>query len=118
MEDKVEAEIFSSGMGAVTAAIMGLAGAGDHLVAQSVLYGTTNHLVTQILPKYQITSSRVPLLDADGLEQELGANPNTKIVYLETPANPTMSVIDIQETVRIAHAHGASVVVDLSLIHI
>ena len=40
------------------------------------------------------------------------ANPNTKIVYLETPANPTMSVIDIQETVRIAHAHGASVVVD------
>ena len=80
MEEPVAAEIFSSGMGAVTAAIMGLAGAGDHLVAQSVLYGTTNHLVTQILPKYQITSSRVPLLDADGLEQELGANPNTKIL--------------------------------------
>ena len=112
MEEPVAAEIFSSGMGAVTAAIMGLAGAGDHLVAQSVLYGTTNHLVTQILPKYQITSSRVPLLNAEGLEKELGANPNTKIVYLETPANPTMSVIDIQETVRIAHAHGASVVVD------
>ena len=112
MDEPVAAEIFASGMGAVTAAIMGLAGTGDHVIAQSVLYGTTNHLVTQVLPGYGITSSRVPLLNPEGLEAELGANPNTKVVYLETPANPTMSVIDIAQTVGIAHEHGASVVVD------
>ena len=112
MDSPVSAEIFASGMGAVSAAIMGLSGAGDHIVTQSVLYGTTNHLVNEILPKYDITSSRVPLLEAEALEAELTANPSTKIVYVETPANPTMSVVDIAMTTEIAHAHGASVIVD------
>ncbi len=112
MEDPVGAEIFSSGMGAVSAAIMGLANAGDHIVAQSVLYGTTNHLVNEILPNYNITTSRVPLLEAEALEAELTANPNTKVVYVETPANPTMSVVDIARTAEIAHSHGSRVIVD------
>ena len=112
MEEPVFAEIFSSGMGAVSSALLGLTGSGDHVIAQSVLYGTTNHLVNEVLPKYGITNSRVPLLQCDLLEQELASNPNTKVVYIETPANPTMSVIDIASTTEIAHAHGARVVVD------
>ena len=112
MASPVYAEIFSSGMGAVSSALLGLAGSGDHIIAQSVLYGTTNHLVNEVLPKYGITTSRVPLLQGDLLEEELVAHPNTKIVYIETPANPTMSVIDIASTSEIAHSHGARVVVD------
>jgi len=68
--------------------------------------------VNEILPKYDITSSRVPLLEAEALETELTANPSTKVVYVETPANPTMSVVDIAKTAEIAHSHGASVIVD------
>jgi methionine-gamma-lyase len=112
MEDPVAAEIFASGMGAVSSALLGFAGSGDHIVAQSVLYGTTNHLVTEVLPKYGITTSRIPLLEPSMLEAELSSNLNTKVVYIETPANPTMSVIDISKTVELAHSHGAKVVVD------
>jgi len=112
MKEPVSAEIFSSGMGAVSSALLGLAGAGDHIITQSVLYGTTNHLVNEVLPRYGISSSRVPLLQSDKLEEELASKTNTKVVYIETPANPTMSVIDIARTVEIAHSHGASVVVD------
>ena len=112
MKEPVSAEIFSSGMGAVSSALLGLAGAGDHIITQSVLYGTTNHLVNEVLPRYGISSSRVPLLQSDKLEEEMASKTNTKVVYIETPANPTMSVIDIARTVEIAHSHGASVVVD------
>ncbi len=112
MEEPVAAEIFGSGMGAVSSAILGFTGSGDHIVAQSVLYGTTNHLVNEVLPKYGITTSRVPLLEPAMLDEELSENPNTKVVYIETPANPTMSVIDIARTVEVAKSHGTSVVVD------
>ena len=54
MEEPVFAEIFSSGMGAVSSALLGLAGSGDHIIAQSVLYGTTNHLVNEVLPKLSL----------------------------------------------------------------
>ena len=112
LDSPVSAEIFASGMGAVPASIMGFAGSGDHIVTQSVLYGTTNHLVREVLPNYGISSSRVPLMEPGMLEDELSAKPNAKVVYIETPANPTMAVIDIQATADIAHAHGARVVVD------
>ena len=112
LDSPVSAEIFASGMGAVTASIMGFAGSGDHIVTQSVLYGTTNHLVREVLPNYGISSSRVPLMEPGMLEDELSARPNAKVVYIESPANPTMAVIDIQATADIAHAHGARVVVD------
>ena len=93
LDSPVSAEIFASGMGAVTASIMGFAGSGDHIVTQSVLYGTTNHLVREVLPNYGISSSRVPLMEPGMLEDELSAKPNAKVVYIETPANPTMAVM-------------------------
>ena len=110
--EQVTAELFASGMGAVSAAVLGLTSAGDHAIAQLALYGSTDHLFTDILPRYQISSSRVPLLDPELLEAELIAHPNTKVVFLESPANPTMTIVDIARTSEIAHAHGAKVVVD------
>jgi methionine-gamma-lyase len=108
----VGAEIFSSGMAAVSAALLGLAQAGDHIITQKVLYGSADHLIGEILPQYGITVSRVDGLDADKLAQELATHPQTTAVYLETPANPTMKLIDITAVCQAAHAHNAKVVVD------
>ena len=108
----VGAEIFSSGMAAISAALLGLAQAGDHVVTQGALYGSADHLISEILPQYGVTISRVDLLDADGLAKELAAQPKTTVVYLETPANPTMTLVDIRAVAEVAHAHGARVVVD------
>jgi methionine-gamma-lyase len=108
----VAAEIFGSGMAAISAALMGLATAGDHIVTQKVLYGSADHLISDVLPDFGVTNTRIAGLGPDALEQALDANPGTTAVYLETPANPTMSLIDIAATAEIAHAHGARVVVD------
>jgi len=110
--EAVTAEIFSSGMAAISAALLGVAQAGDHVIAQSVLYGSTDHLVAELMPQYGIGTSRVPGLAAEALIRELEAHPNTTAVYLETPANPTMSLVDIAATAEIAHAHNAKLIVD------
>lgn len=111
-QDAVSAEIFSSGMAAISAALMGIAKTGSRVVTQQVLYGSADHLISEVLPGYGISNSRLPGLEPDALEAELQMHPETAAVYLETPANPTMAVIDIAKTAEIAHAHGARVVVD------
>lgn len=108
----VAAEIFSSGMAAISAALMGVAKGGDHIIAQDVLYGSSEHLLADVLPPFGVTHTLVPGLTPDGLAAALEAHPHTKAVYLETPANPTMTVIDIPAVCEIAHAHGAKVIVD------
>ncbi|NND01897.1 MAG: PLP-dependent transferase [Acidimicrobiia bacterium] len=108
----VGAEIFGSGMAAIAASLMGLAKAGDHIVTQQVLYGSTDHLISDVLPEFGVTTSRVAALEPDRLEEELVAHPQTTVVYLETPANPTMRIVDIATTVAIAKERGARVVVD------
>jgi len=110
--DAVTAEIFGSGMAAISAALMGLAKAGDHLVTQRVLYGSADGLISNVLTGYGITNSRIPALEPGALDRELAMHPNTTVVYTETPANPTMTIIDIAATAEIAHAHGAALVVD------
>ena len=110
--DVVSAEIFSSGMAAISASLLGCAKAGDHVIAQVALYGSTDHLISELLPSWGITTSRVKRLEAKALTAELEKYPNTTAVYLESPANPTMALIDIAEVVQIAHAHGARVIVD------
>jgi methionine-gamma-lyase len=103
----VAAEIFSSGMAAISAALLGLAQAGDHVIAQDVLYGSADHLIAELMPQYGISTSRVKGLDPDALAQELAAHPNTTVVYTETPANPTMMLVDIAAVAAIAHTHNA-----------
>jgi methionine-gamma-lyase len=110
--DGISAEIFSSGMAAISATLMGLAKAGDHIIAQGVLYGSADHLISDVLPAYGVTNTRIAGLDPVQLDRELNAHPTTTVVYLETPANPTLDVVDIAATAEIAHAHGARVAVD------
>lgn len=112
LEQNATAEIFSSGMGAITAALMGLCHAGDHIIAQNVLYGTSEHLIANVLPDYGISHSLIKNMDLSKLETELEAKTNTKVVYIESPANPTMFLVDIAAVAKIAHKHGAKVIVD------
>jgi methionine-gamma-lyase len=112
LNEDASAEIFGSGMAAISAALMGLATAGDHIIAQKVLYGSADHLISDVLPEFGVTNTRIAGLELGDLELALDANPETTVVYLETPANPTMTLIDIAATAEIAHAHGARVVVD------
>ena len=100
----------ASGMAAVSTPLLTLLKKGDHIVASDTLYGCTFGFITEMLPKYGID---VTLVDGVDLEQmENAMKENTKVVYLETPANPTLKVIDIREVSKIAHKFGAKVIVD------
>ncbi len=110
--DGSSAEIFGSGMAAIAAALMGTAKAGNHIITQQVLYGSADHLISDVLTQFGVSNSRVAGLDPDALAAELELHPETTAVYMETPANPTMTLIDIAATAEIAHAAGAKVIVD------
>lgn len=101
--------VFASGMAAVDAVLMTLK-PGDHIIAANDLYGGTYRLFTRIYQEKGLRFTFVDLTDLDALEAAL-ATP-TALVWLETPSNPTMRVIDIQAASDLAHAKGAKVVVD------
>ena len=99
-----------SGMAAISTALLTLLKQGDHIISSNTLYGCTFGLITEMFPQYGI---EVTLVDGSDLEQIQDAmQENTKVIYLETPANPTMEIIDIKEVSKIAHNHNAKVVVD------
>jgi O-succinylhomoserine sulfhydrylase len=100
----------ATGMAAVTLALMGQVKAGDHVVASKAIFGSCLYVVEDYLPRYGVTST---LVDGRDLNQWRAAfRPNTKTCFLETPTNPNLEVLDIAEIVKIAHAAGATVVVD------
>ena len=103
---------FSSGMGAISATILSLLRSGDHIVADNTLYGCTFSLITETLPKFGIESTVTDLSDDAALRQAV--RPDTKMIYFETIANPSMKVIDIEKVAAFAHAvaPGCLVVVD------
>ncbi|MCR1897600.1 methionine gamma-lyase [Irregularibacter muris] len=99
-----------SGMAAISTALLTLLKQGDHIVTSDTLYGCTFGFITEMLPQYGI---EVTLVDASDLKQvEEAMKDNTKVVYLETPANPTLKVIDIAGVAEIAHKFDAKVIVD------
>ncbi len=100
----------ASGMAAVHTALTGLLKAGDHLVAGRALFGSCNWIVQNWLPRFGVETT---LVDATDLKAwEAAMRPNTKVVLLESPANPLLEITDIAAVARIAHAAGAKVVVD------
>ena len=100
----------ASGMAAVHVALTGLLKAGDHLVAGRALFGSCNWIVAQYLPRFGVETTFVDATDLDAWKAAM--RPNTKVVLLESPANPLLEITDIEEVVKIAHAAGAKVVVD------
>ncbi len=103
--------VFGSGMAAISTAIISSA-LGGHVIAQDALYGCTSQFLKEEAPLLGISTSFVDLSDPFMLEIELKKNPTTKLIYLESIANPTMTVCDIQLISEIVHEHHAMVMID------
>lgn len=110
LEGAESARATASGMAAVTAALMGQVKAGDHVVASRALFGSCLYVVQELLPRFGVESTLVD--GADLAAWKAAMRPNTKTVFLESPTNPTLDVYDIAEIAKIAHAGGATLVVD------
>jgi len=110
LEGAETARATATGMAAVTTALMGQVKAGDHVVASRALFGSCQYVVEEHLPRYGIASTLVDGTDLDAWRNAV--RPNTRTLFLETPTNPTLQVIDIKAVAEIAHAAGATLVVD------
>ncbi len=101
---------YASGMGAVAGALFAALKCGDHVIFTKAKYSGTEDITSDWLPRFGIEHDS---FQADHLEElEPLIKPNTKVVYVETPANPTMVLVDLAEGAKIAHRHGAKVFVD------
>lgn len=100
----------ASGMAAISLVFFTLTQNGDHVVCGNSVYGPTTTFLSQILSKFGVETTFVDTSDTNEVEKAL--RPNTKIVFFETPGNPTLSVSDIQKISDLAHSRGAKVVVD------
>jgi O-succinylhomoserine sulfhydrylase len=100
----------ASGMAAVHVALTGLVRAGDHIVAGRALFGSCRWILAEWMPRFGV---EVTFVDAPNLDEWRAAlRPNTKVVLIESPANPLLEITDVAEVAKIAHAAGAKVVVD------
>ena len=109
LEGGKKAMAFSSGMAAITT-LLKLLRAGDHVLVSDDLYGGTYRLFSNIYTQYGLEFDYVDLTDPDVLTASF--KPNTRLVFLETPTNPTMKVADVAAVGEAAHAHGAVFAVD------
>ncbi|MDE1943133.1 MAG: O-succinylhomoserine sulfhydrylase [Betaproteobacteria bacterium] len=100
----------SSGMAAILSVLMGLLKAGDHVVASQSIFGSTVQLLTNIMGRFGIGTTFVPLSDLAAWKA--AARPTTRMFFVETPSNPTMELVDIAALSEVAHAASALLVVD------
>jgi methionine-gamma-lyase len=101
---------FASGMGAVSSVYLSFLKQGDHMVSTAAIYGPSRSMAETMLTNLGIESTHIDTADLDLLEKSI--RPNTKLLYLETPANPTIRLTDIEAASKIAHKHNITVVVD------
>ena len=101
---------FASGMAAISGVILYLCRNGDNLVSSDTVYGGTHNLYKETLPLWDIEAREV---DATNLANvEAAIDERTRLIFIETPANPTLSIVDIQGCAEIAHRHNIPLVVD------
>lgn len=109
LEEAKHGLAFSSGLGAETTLTF-LLDPGDHVVYMQDVYGGTFRLFDKVLKRYGLTFSAVDASDIDAVEKSM--TPATRLVWLESPTNPLLRVVDIDAVSEIAHSHGAMVCVD------
>jgi cystathionine beta-lyase/cystathionine gamma-synthase len=110
LEGADAALLFSSGMAAITTSILTLVKAGDHIVAQRDIYGGVIKFLSKWLPKLGIETTFV---DTNDIEQhEHAIRPNTKILYVESPTNPTVRVVDLEKIAALGSKHGLITMID------
>lgn len=100
----------ASGMAAVNLCFASLLKAGDHIVCSKAVYGPTNTLLNTVYNKFNIETTFVNASDIEEIKKAM--KPNTKIIYIETPGNPTLEIADLKAVSEIAHSNNAVVVVD------
>ena len=110
IEGAEDARGFASGMAAVHAALLCQLKAGDHVVSPKALFGSCRYIIETLLPQYGIESTLIDGCDLKAWEAAI--RPNTKVLFLESPTNPALDVIDIQAVSALAKTVGARVVVD------
>ena len=113
LETAEAATSFSSGMGAISNTLFALLSPGDRVVSIKDTYGGTNKLFVEFLPRFGIKVSLCDTSDYQAIEAAIGQG--CKAVYLESPTNPTVKVVDLARLAAVAHRHGAVVIVDNTL---
>jgi cystathionine beta-lyase/cystathionine gamma-synthase len=110
IEGTESARVFASGMGAITSTILALLKAGDHIVAQRDIYGGVTKFFSEWLPKMGIETTFV---DTTDYEQHARAiRKNTKLLYLESPTNPALRIVDMKKAYTLAKQHGLISMID------
>ena len=102
--------LFSSGMAAITSTILSSVGKGDHLVSVEDIYGGTYSFIRSELPRLGVDITFVDTTDPGAIDKAI--RPNTKLVYLESPTNPLLKLVDIKAVVKVAKAHGIKSMID------
>lgn len=110
LEGADAALLFASGMGAITTSILALVKSGDHIVAQRDIYGGVTKFFSTWLPKLGIETTLVDTTDYD--QHTRAIRPNTKLLYLESPTNPTLRVVDLRKPVALARQHQLITLID------
>ncbi|MFZ6019752.1 MAG: aminotransferase class I/II-fold pyridoxal phosphate-dependent enzyme, partial [Chloroflexota bacterium] len=111
-DEVVAGQVFATGMAAITTAILARVKAGDTIIAQEALYAATFTFLDQILPRYGVKVVWLRDLQPQAWQQAFEQNPSAVLAYVETPANPTMAIVDLKAVAEIAHHHNAWVMVD------
>lgn len=110
LEGGEQALLFASGMGAITTTLLTLLSSGEHMVMIFDCYHRTREFARVLLPRWGIETTLVPVNQPEELERAI--QPNTRLIFTETPTNPYLRVIDIEEIVRIARQHGLLTILD------
>lgn len=108
----VAGQVFTTGMSAITSAILARVSSGQTIIAQEALYGATFTFLHEIAPRFGINVVWLHQVGVQDWEEAFRANPNASLAYAETPANPTMAIVDLAAVAEIAHRHGAWLFVD------
>ncbi|HDR7768808.1 TPA: methionine gamma-lyase [Bacillus paranthracis] len=110
LEGGEEALAFGSGMAAISATLIGFLKAGDHIICSNGLYGCTYGFLEVLEEKFMITHSFCDMETEADMENKI--RPNTNLIFVETPINPTMKLIDLKQVIRVAKRNGLLVIVD------
>jgi len=110
LEGGEDAVAFASGMGAISAVLLSLLSPGDNVVVHKTLYGSSFTVTHKLLSKYKITCKSVDFTIPEEVEKAI--DDSTKVLYFETPANPNLEVIDIEQMIKLAKPKGIKVIVD------
>ena len=110
LEGSEDALATASGMAAISTTLLTLLEQGNHVVAMDSLYSASHNLFNEDLPRMGIETTFVDGTDANEIEQAIRAN--TKAVYIESPANPTLKLVDIRACAEVAQIHGVTTIID------